>query len=133
VRDVYNATSNHQLNSRKYKKFGKNYITNEKLYMMCSVLLLLYVEKILLRENRARESAARESHSTFPHIFRKCKLSPFSLPIFPRFSDNFGSFTLFSLPQLRRRPLSQALSTISHNSSNFPHFHALALALNAPT
>lgn len=39
MRDVYNATSNHQLNSRKYKKFGKNYITNEKLYDV----LLLYV------------------------------------------------------------------------------------------
>lgn len=39
MRDVYNATSNHQLNSRKYKKFGKNYITNEKLYDV----FLLYV------------------------------------------------------------------------------------------
>jgi hypothetical protein len=41
VRDVYNATSNHQLNSRKYKKIRENYITNEKLYMMCCTIVVI--------------------------------------------------------------------------------------------
>lgn len=68
------------------------------------------------------EESGERNRTRLFHTFSE---SASSLPIFPRFSDNFGSSYSHFLSRLRSSLALGCFSTISWNSSNFPHFHSL--------
>lgn len=124
MRDVYNATSNHQLNSRKYKKNSGKTILLMKSYMMyyycymydCAIFSLLF------RWDRGKSSATRSYFSLWARCTteNRPKNSDFPLSVF---SSHTAGKTLYHFekntnPKLHEH--SEAWEDFSRFTNNFP-------------